>query len=632
MLLLAAVSICMLGVGGAELGHERITAFHSDIQVRENGDLRVTETIGVVARGDKIRHGIYRDFPTVYRRWFGARKVVGFEVKEVLRDGEPEGHHFSPQPAGTRLYIGRANTRLRPGRYTYEVTYRTTNQILFGEEHDELNWNVTGTGWDFPIEQASATVRLPGVPRHEIQVFGAYTGRHGQEGRACEGGIQADGTVQVQTTRRLMPGENLTVAVGWPKGYVAEPPMAQKALTFLKHNWGFVVAVAGAIAIVAYYLVAWHYVGRDPEAGVVIPLFEPPEDLSPAAARFVRRMGYDQETFTAALINIAVKGYVSIHQDGDGDYTVRRAEAPRSVLSTEEKKIAGKLLGRRDSLKLEQSNHARIGKALKAAKTALRVGFEKTHFLTNKAHFIVGLAATGLLLAAVVVAHAPVPALFLAVWLAVWSVGTIGLLGAALAAWRSVFATGRFGSLGQALWLSLIALPFLGGEIFAMFMLANMTTWAVPVIAASLAVINVLFYHLLKAPTLRGRRVLDRLEGFRMYLAAAEKDRLNVLNPPERTPELFERYLPYALALEVEQEWSEQFAGVLERAAQEDRSYSPGWYHGTGWSPTRPGSFAGSLSGSFSSAISSASAAPRSASGGGGFSGGGGGGGGGGGW
>ena len=127
---------------------------------------------------------------------------------------------------------------------------------------------------------------------------------------------------------------------------------------------------------------------------------------------------------------------------------------------------------------------------------------------------------------------------------------------------------------------------------------------------------------------------MDKIEGFKQYLSVAEKDRLSLLNPPEKTPRLFERYLPYALALDVEQEWCEQFSHVLENASRDDGGYRPGWYAGTTWRPGSMSGLASSLGTSLSGAISSASTSPGSSSGsgGGGSSGGGGGGGGGGGW
>jgi uncharacterized membrane protein len=127
---------------------------------------------------------------------------------------------------------------------------------------------------------------------------------------------------------------------------------------------------------------------------------------------------------------------------------------------------------------------------------------------------------------------------------------------------------------------------------------------------------------------------MDQVEGFKMYLSVAEQDRLNMLNPPEKTPQLFEKYLPYALALNVENEWSEQFAEVLAKAQVDGQPYSPSWYQGSSWNRLGTSGFSDSLGGAFAAAIASSAVAPGSSSGsgGGGSSGGGGGGGGGSGW
>lgn len=124
---------------------------------------------------------------------------------------------------------------------------------------------------------------------------------------------------------------------------------------------------------------------------------------------------------------------------------------------------------------------------------------------------------------------------------------------------------------------------------------------------------------------------MDKIRGFRMYLDVAEREDLNRVKGPPLSPQLFESYLPAALALGVEQAWAERFADVFRMQAP---NYQPGWYAGPGWNVHNLGSFSSNLSSSFSSAISSSATAPGSSSagGGGGSSGGGGGGGGGGGW
>ena len=138
----------------------------------------------------------------------------------------------------------------------------------------------------------------------------------------------------------------------------------------------------------------------------------------------------------------------------------------------------------------------------------------------------------------------------------------------------------------------------------------------------------------MKSPTRRGRALMDKLAGFELYLGVAEKDDLNIAHPPELTPALFERYLPFAIALGVANEWGEQFSQVLSKMDRAERAaYSPRWYHGD-FNPHRMSGFVNDVGSGFSSAIASAATPPGSSSGGGGggFSGGGGGGGGGGGW
>ena len=199
--------------------------------------------------------------------------------------------------------------------------------------------------------------------------------------------------------------------------------------------------------------------------------------------------------------------------------------------------------------------------------------------------------------------------------------------------WRAARGGGWMKWLG-ALGTTLFALPFFAGEIFGAVMFSIAVSVPAMLVLAAMGFVNALFYHLLKAPTLSGRKIMDQIEGFKLYLSVAEKERLNLLNPPEKTPALFEKYLPYALALNVENAWSEQFAEVLAQAGTETQPYSPVWYSGSSWDSFHTSRFTDSLGSSFAGAISSSSTAPGSSSGsgGGGSSGGGGGGGGGSGW
>jgi uncharacterized membrane protein len=156
----------------------------------------------------------------------------------------------------------------------------------------------------------------------------------------------------------------------------------------------------------------------------------------------------------------------------------------------------------------------------------------------------------------------------------------------------------------------------------------------IPIVLGAIAC--AVFYHLLKAPTLLGAKILDQIEGFRMFLNTAEKNRLEVLNPPQVTPEVFEKFLPYAIALDCENQWSKKFEAEAAAAGMTPNAsggyYMPYWYSGGNFGNFGSG-FAAGLGASLAASAASAATAPSSSgSGGGGFSGGGGGGGGGGGW
>ena len=223
-----------------------------------------------------------------------------------------------------------------------------------------------------------------------------------------------------------------------------------------------------------------------------------------------------------------------------------------------------------------------------------------------------------------------VTAAFMSIWLTGWSFGVVMLLLRVVAAWKAaVLGASGASAKGSAVFLTFFFLPFLAGEVFGISTLAKFSGLGTVGLLALVVFLNVLFHHLLKAPTHAGRILLDQVEGFKMFLGAVDKDRLATLAAVEQTPATFEKYLPYAVALGVEHAWAARFANVLERAR-----YSPAWCSDGLWTGANVGAMATSLASSMSTAIASSAGSPGSSSGfgGGGSSGGGGGGGGGGGW
>lgn len=608
---------------------EKIVLFRSDIMVRSDGVMTVRETIKVRAEGAEIKRGIYRDFPTRYTDRRGQRTVVGFTVLGVERDGKPEAYHMEDHDNGKRVYIGKKDVFLKPGEYTYTLSYETDRQIGYFPDHDELYWNVTGNGWVFPIEKAAALVTLPAGLRGAGLKLEAYTGAQGAKGGDYIARVDENGSVWFATTRPLPPRHGLTIVVTWPKGFVTQPAAPERARYFLRDNSGVLIGLLGIMSVFGYYMVIWTRYGRDPATGTVIPLFTPPANLSPAALRYVTRMGFDHTAFAASVVNLAVKGYLKITETAKSEYVLtRQARADAAVLAPEERRLGARLFGKHTTLALETANHSTIAGAISELKKSLHAGYQRQHFARNGAYLVPGLLVSFAFLVASGISDAKDIGGFIGItfWLTIWTFVVIFLWTNALRAWRG-------GKVLSAVPPTIMALAFTGGEVAGVVLFSQVASLWTLLLLLVLVGLSYLFFHLLKAPTVLGRKLLDRIEGFKMYLTVAEQDRLNLLNPPERTPQLFEKYLPYALALGVEQAWAEQFADVLARA-RAGEGYVPRWYEGSSWDNSRPGNFASSLGSSFSGAISSSSTAPGSSSGsgGGGSSGGGGGGGGGGGW
>jgi uncharacterized membrane protein YgcG len=632
-LLLAGLWALSAPAAAAYGGSERIRDFNSFIVVHPDATMMVTETITVNATGREIRRGIIREFPTTYKDRFGNTIKVGFDVKEVLKNGRPEPYHLESVRNGEKIYIGQKDIFLRPGIYTYTIKYNTDRQIGYFKDFDELYWNVTGNGWTFPIDQAEAVVVLP--KGAEILKHAAYTGPTGARGQDFRVSYDHAGNIVFTTTRGLAPREGLTIAVSWPKGVVAQPSGKDKVGWFLRDNLSNFAAVFGLLGTFAYFLVVWFRVGRDPARGNIIPLFTPPQGFSPAATRYLMRMGYDQKTFAAAVVDMAVKGYLNIEEDDD-EYTLHRISRDRSNLDNGESLLGTSLFQNNDDLVMKNTNHRVINEARDALKRSLDKEINNIYFHTNRSSFFLGVGLTVLTLAAVVLTAADPTAIFSLIWLSGWSLACVFLAAMVYRNWQGASSGHHlhFGKIFTALASTLFALPFFAGEVFGLGLFGLSISIPAALAFALLVFINALFYYLLKAPTLAGRQVMDQVEGFKMYLAVAEKDRLNMLNPPEKTPQLFEKYLPYALALNVENEWSEQFAEVLAKAQVDGQPYSPSWYQGSSWNRLGTSGFSDSLGGAFAAAIASSAVAPGSSSGsgGGGSSGGGGGGGGGSGW
>ena len=118
-----------------------------------------------------------------------------------------------------RINTGNDNFLPTPGEFTFAIHYRTSRQLGFFPDHDELYWNVTGLGWNFPIDAVQARVTLPSpVPSAALKLDG-YTGRGGEQGRDYDATSNQPGVAVFRTTRSLAPGRRPDHRGRLPQGH-----------------------------------------------------------------------------------------------------------------------------------------------------------------------------------------------------------------------------------------------------------------------------------------------------------------------------------------------------------------------------------------------------------------------------
>lgn len=629
---LIAVLALFLALAVPALAREEIRAFAADVELSTDGSVNVLETIDVNAEGNQIRRGIYRDIPVTMIGERGNKIRITLDVDAVTRGGQPEMFRVERMGDFQRIWIGDPDVFLQRGEHRYTIAYtmdRMARPTADGAG-DELYWNATGNYWDFPILTSVARVRLS--EGAVIEDMAAYTGVAGATGRDVSMTRETDNTAIFRTQRQLDPGEGMSFAVSFQKGVVTYPEGVDALLqtaSDLRDVWLPVLAV---LLLLAYNFTAWLRVGRDPPKGTIIPLFHPPRGFSPALTHYVHKWGFSNSgwtAMTAAIFNLGVKGLVTVRNPGKTLTVAVTGKRPDQKLPVGEQVLFSYFDGK-GAVTFDKANGKDLGTKRTEFTSAIESENRKVWFNHNW-----GYAGLGFLLAAAMIVGMVVFDVLEPVWLfiALFAGIFLGVIGSVI--FGAAKAGGAYNRFIAMLFVAVFAFNFAGG---ALETFTGFTIDSAALAAGSMVLICVVFTVLLRAPTVQGRKLMDQIDGLKLYLETAEKNRLNIVDEPPMTIERFERLLPYAIALGVEKPWSEHFEAELARNAVPDAekgTYTPRWYSGS--RSFNSGNIARAVSGA-SAGMAAAMVAAQpvqassSGSGGGGSSGGGGGGGGGGGW
>jgi uncharacterized membrane protein len=567
----AVVALLVIALAASASARQlKIQKFSAEIFVQPDATLDVTETIDVNFIGEW--HGLYRTIPVEYVTPQGFNYSLFVKLRgatdaadQPLKVESSRQGHYLKW----KIYVNDATDAER----TIRLHYQVRNGLKFFEDHDELYWNVTGDEWDVPVGDASAQILLPqgvtGVRTNEFT--GSYRSR-GQDADVTA----TDNTVEVSMTRPLSFHEGLTIVVGWDKGFVTEPGKSELVSQFLASNWPIFLPIP--VFLFMFWL--WSTRGRDPRVGPVAVQYAPPEGMSPAEAGTLVDEDAAMRDITATIVDLAVRGFIVIEEkDKSGimgllhnkEYVFHLKKPPKewAGLKSHELVLLAGIFSNGALADVELSSlQNQFYKNLPNIKNGIFDALMEHGYFQHRPDYVrSGYVAGG---------------------------AVIGVF---------FFLAGN--------WLSqktgVAALPFLVAAVLSGGIIAGFG-WFMP------------------ARTADGAKALAGVLGFEDFLTHVEADRMDRIN---QTPETFEKFLPYAMALGVEKKWVGAFQNIY--------SQPPSWYQGGiyngGFYPIM---FVNSLDNMTSQASSVMASAPRSSGGsgfgGGGFSGGGMGGGGGGGF
>ena len=492
----------------------RVTDFHDAISVAEDGSAIVHERITLSFEGEW--HGIRRFIPVEYPGPRGTNYTLFLSVTGVTDGDGRKLKYESSRSNGLRdlkIYIPGAVDTTR----TVEITYTVRNGTRFFEDHDEFYWNVTGNDWPVPIDHATATVSFPSSAAGSLRAQ-AFTGVYGSAERDANAEVNGS-EVSFETNNPLPMRGGLTIDVYVPKGILKEPNGFTRMLWFLGSN----PIVFLPFWTLAVMFTLWWYKGRDPDPGVsVAPMYEPPPDMSPAEAGTLLDDTIHPRDITCTLVDLAVRGFVKIEEVDDKglvfhhkDYVFHllKPMAQWTNLAPHERVMLTNVFGDGNETLLSSLKN-RFYTAIPVIKQDVMAA------LKNKGMYLVDPdSANGYSFVGILVMVAP----FLMLQF-LWHKDVFSSIGLLIGA----------GILSAIVW------------------------W--------------LFARQMTAKTVKGGRTRVAVLGFQEFMNRTDADRLKRM-----PPNTFEKFLPYAMALGVEHQWAQAFAGIVTNP--------PSWYVGPGYGP-----------------------------------------------
>lgn len=504
---------------GFVLAEEKISNFDLNAQINSDASVSITETIEYDF-GDQYKHGIFRTIPLGFIAR-GEPEHTKINVTGVADEFGNKYQYSLTSNDPVNIKIGDPSNTIT-GKHTYKIFYLLEKSIGYFDNYDEWYWNLTGNDWEIPIENVTATVVLPQKVNESEFKLKDYCG--------YEGSIQSCGTFSIKdgqtifyTTNQnyeLGSSQGATIAVGFPKGLVVAPSKLDVFWAWFLRVWflpfPFLLVFLWFRKRFAYLLKRRKYYQSNP----IISEYDA-GGFNPLEVGLLVNGFNKNKNISAMIVSLAIAGYIKI-EEKDGEFCFKKIKEASSSFTASEKNIFEAIdgvcesnFGKKEAIKFSDA-------LIKTSSNLIARDYMTSIGKPKNNNFPSGVSS---------VMKVILP-LFLAVnpGLFFWIVGGI-----------------FFGSI----WAGYI---FSGTCVL-------------------IAILNIFLKNRTVYLTEKGFEAERKLLGLKLYINIAEKDRINFANAPAKTPELFEKLLPYAMIFGLEKKWAKEFEGIYQT--------NPEWYAGS---------------------------------------------------
>jgi hypothetical protein len=525
---------CLIAAAAAQ--DDRYTLRHQKIgiQLHSSGQINVQEQIEVLFNAP--RRGIIRSIPVRYPTARGAKRYVSVSNIEVTDSiGRQLTTSISRGSSDLTIRIGDEDIYLpAQTEMTYLISYSMTGAIDWRQESGwenwaELYWNAIGHEWTTETESAEINIEFPGVPDDQTVRLRTFVGPFGSTGglllnrpgtdSSDSRGLEVEltrSTAKIIVSNALPPGDAVSFALAIPGDLVDKPSTFAVGYTMLKRHLGLLPPVLGGI----FLFIAWLRKGRDPKVKAAEVAFEPPDGMAPSELGVLIDEKADPRDITAGIVNLAVKGWLTIHPVEEGEVFKKRTADLHIKADTSRAK---------ELTKFETELYGKIKEGGSIITNTDLIRDVAPHVGELSDILYQGLIDDGY--------YAGSPKIVRGVW----SGCSVGLM-------------------------------------FPLCFLMTMVTrevepWTIIAGIFLSVVIGVFFGYIMPKATLKGAEARSQAAGFAEFLRGRE-NYMEWIAEKKAPMAMFEEYLPYAVAFGLQEAWIRSFEGVLTE--------QPDWYHGHG--------------------------------------------------